>query len=58
MYPYGPQAHFRKPMGVKYGGQKVSPPYFQGGELCVLAVAGPEGFEPPTYRLEGGCSVP
>ena len=54
MYSRGPQDHSRESMGVKCGGQKDSPPHFREGEYCVPIVAGPEGFEPPTYRLEGG----
>jgi hypothetical protein len=38
-------------------GQKAFPSRYRGAKLCVPIVAGPEGFEPPTYRLEGGCSV-
>ncbi len=36
---------------------KKSPPP-KGAGFPILDLAGPEGFEPPTYRLEGGCSVP
>ncbi len=35
-------------------GQKAFPSRYRRGKLCVPIVAGPEGFEPPTYRLEGG----
>jgi hypothetical protein len=29
----------------------------RGVRLCDPILAGPEGLEPPTYRLEGDCSV-
>ena len=54
MYSRGPQDHSRESMGVKYGGQKDSPPHFREGEYCVLDLVERGGFEPPTSRLQAG----